>query len=99
MGFAKREMEEREHNRSLALQIALDARALRECDHHDGVYYDGSEDVEAARCLADSRIKSGELELPRGMSPEDFTDLIKEVYEENSASSSCWICEKNFEDD
>jgi hypothetical protein len=98
MGFAKRQLEEAEHLDNMALHVLLESGALRECEHHDGVYYDGGAEVEGAYRLANSQITSHKITLPDGVSRKDFTDAIKAVYEDNYGPDGCYICEKNMSD-
>lgn len=99
MGQMKREMEEQDDLRELALRLLLEVGALQECENHDGVYYDGGADVQDAYKAANSQITSGTIELPSRCSRRDFTDLVKSVYDDNAGNSSCYVCDKNFADD
>ena len=98
MSFTKRMLEEREALQHMALGILCDAQALEECEHHEAIYFDGGTEVQEAYKLANARISNGELELPDGVSRRDFTDVMKEVYIENSGRDDCYACEKNMSD-
>jgi hypothetical protein len=99
MGVMKRMAEEADEWRNEALAINLEANSLEECEYHDGTYFEGSEDVVEAYKLANKKISAGTIKLPNGMSRTDFTDLVKEVYEDNSGVDGCLQCEKNFGED
>ncbi len=94
MGQAKRLMEEVEELRCEAMRVLLDVGTLKECEYHDGEYFEGSSDVEEAYKAANARITAGKIVLPRGTTRRDFTDIIKDVYEQYSALSGCSACEK-----
>lgn len=97
MSMVKRMMEAREDLRQLALGILEETSLLEECESHHGTYFDGGGgDLEDAYKLANSKITRGEIELPSGMSRRDFTDVIKETYEDNSGVDSCQECERIF---
>jgi hypothetical protein len=99
MGGAKRLMEENEALRGEALQICLDVGALEECENHPGSYFDGGEEIQEAYKIANGRITNGEIELPSRISRRDFTDIIKDVYEDNYFAESCTYCQRNMERD
>ncbi|MBA9071809.1 hypothetical protein FHR71_005595 [Methylobacterium sp. RAS18] len=99
MGQAKRMLEEQEDNERGALSFLVGAGCIEECEHHDGIYFDGGEPVETAYKLANAQISSGALVLPEGTSRRDYTDLLKSVYEDNSGIESCYACDKHREDD
>ena len=98
MGAVKRLLEDAEHLSALALQVNVEAQSLEECEYHEGVYYEGSADVEDAYRLANWQITSKKMQLPYGVTRRDFTDEIKSVYEDNSGISSCYCCDKNMRD-
>jgi hypothetical protein len=98
MGLTKRLLEEREDLRTTAVGILCDVGALKECEFHDGIYFEGDGDLEGAYRLANSRISKGELELPDDMTRRNFTDEIKKAYEELSLTEACWACERATRD-
>jgi hypothetical protein len=91
MGIAKRAMEEDEDKRQVALNIAIQAGVLKECEFHPGTYIEGDEEIESAYKLANSSYSNGEY---RGMfkSRVDLTDAIKDVVSDNAGE--CYSCEK-----
>jgi hypothetical protein len=89
-------MEEKEAVRQDALDLLLETGVLEECKDHEGTYYDGSGDLEAAYKAANAKVTKGELSLPGNMGRRDFTDVVKAVYEDNSGLESCPTCDKNF---
>lgn len=97
MGMAKRLLEDQWTLGAMAERVLCDVGAVKECEFHEQIYFDGNGDLEAAYKLANSRITSG-MELSGGMRRRDFTDKIKEVYEELSCAHSCWACDRFMED-
>lgn len=97
MGQAKRMMEDQEHQRAVALNIAVEAGTLQECDNHEGTYLADSDDVEEAVALGKEKFSIGELE---GVftSLSEVEDAIRSAYQENCADE-CYSCEKWNEDD
>lgn len=94
MSRIKRHMEEQEARRQEALDVCISAGTIEECEFHDGIYFSGETEVEEAYKLANSRITKGEITLSDGMTRKDFTDIVKSVHDDNSASYNCSICEK-----
>lgn len=83
MGGAKRMMERNETLRGIAIGIALEAGALRSCEHHDCVF-EGLNDIEGAYKLANSKFSAGLLQ--EFESRREMTDCIKAVVEDHPAS-------------
>jgi hypothetical protein len=100
MSMVKRMMEAQEDLRQHALDILVETELLEQCDYHPGTYFDGGGgDLQDAYKLANSKVSRGEIELPGNMSRRDFTDVIKETYQDNSGVDSCQSCEKIFSKD
>lgn len=92
MGGGKRMMEDEDHKRQVALQIALDAGVLEVCDLHEDSILEGSEDIEQAYRLGNSKFSSGKLnDLFKNRT--EMTDYIKDAVESNS-SDECYFCRK-----
>jgi hypothetical protein len=91
----KEDSERMEEDYHWALGILCEAKAIDECEIH-GTYFGGTAPVEEAYRLLDRCIKSGELKLEKGETRCSLTDLIKSVYDDNSGTSSCQVCDKNF---
>lgn len=93
MGGAKRLMEEQDAKSAAAIDIALEAGVLKQCEFHEGSIYEGGQDIENAYKLGNHRMSRGELE---GVfkSRREMTDAIKEVVDENAAEE-CYACAKN----
>jgi len=90
MGMAKRIMMEEEQQRGVAIEIAVEANVLEQCEFHDDTFFEGSEDITEAYKLGNAKISRGELE--GGFDDRtQMTDLIKEVVEENCADE-CPSC-------
>lgn len=95
MGSAKRHMEEVEALENLARSIAIEAGVIDECDHHDGSYSLGGEDVDEAYKLGSARLKSGDL---KGFeSQRELTNTIKSVVDDVHLDS-CAECDARFHD-
>jgi len=86
-------LEEQEARYHMGLGLCIDAGAIDQCEFHEGTYFEGHEDVEAAYRLANARISSGALRLGEGETRRDVTDAIKEAYEDNAGMSSCARCD------
>jgi hypothetical protein len=89
--IALAEEEEYERMRDFLAEIGT----LRECENHPGTYYDGDGDRERAYRSANKRISDGTIDLD-GKTRRQFTDLLKEVYDDNSALEGCEECEEAF---
>ena len=61
MGGAKRMMEENESKRAVALEIALEAGVLEQCEFHEDCIFEGGEEIEAAYKLGNSKMSKGDL--------------------------------------
>lgn len=91
MGQAKRELERREALEQRAIEAALEAKAIRECEGHSGVYIDRyDEDArKAAYAIGTNMFKRDEIDGTR----EEFMDAIKAAIE--GASDKCYACAKH----
>lgn len=94
MSSIKRHMEDQEALRQEALDVCIAAGTIEECENHEGIYYSGDEEVQEAYKLANTQISRGDIKLSGDMKRRDFTDLVKKVYEESSASHCCNRCEE-----
>jgi len=87
MGMAKRQMEDADHKRSVAQEIAVEAGCLEECEAH-GVFSDMWGDREEAYRLASAHI---------GETFEDEVDARSEIDAAiEESAESCPQCEKNM---
>jgi hypothetical protein len=93
MGGAKRTMEEQEARYQIGLGLCIEAGAIEECEFHEGTYFQGHEEVEAAYRLANTKISSGQLGQPSAEYRREVTDAIKEAYDDNAGTSACHQCE------
>jgi hypothetical protein len=96
MGQAKRQLMENEEQYEWARSLLCKLGTLEECENHEGTYFDGDGDLERAYKTANARITSGEIKLRSGQERRDVTDLLKEVYDDNSGLDSCPECDRNF---
>ena len=82
MSFAKRLMEHHEHQRDVAISIAIQAGALKRCEYHSDCVFDGGSDPQGAYKLGNAKFTSGEL---KGTFDErtEMTDCIKKAIEEH----------------
>jgi hypothetical protein len=69
---------------------------LRECVDHPGTYFDGDGDLERAYKGANARITKGVIVLSPDETRRNYTDRLKEVYEDNSGMEGCQECEDHF---
>ena len=86
----KEDYEEREDLYNIAIEIAVKARAIEECEYHPGTYID-LDDEEAkskAYAIGTNMIKSGEINVKR----EKLMDAIKSVLDD--AGLECYSCKK-----
>lgn len=97
MGMAKRHMEEVEGLRADALGILEKVGCIEPCPIHSDVMLEKDDDLTDAYKLANSMITNGEIELPHGETRRGFTDLIKDVFDDNRADE-CYSCAKNLAD-
>jgi hypothetical protein len=98
MSMTKRYMDEIDDKRSAALAIAIQAGVIKECEFHDGCYFDGGEDIEEAYTLGVKMFADGEVS-DHFDSPDEMKDFIKEVVEQNNAAEECTWCDKVFNED
>jgi hypothetical protein len=96
MGYWKNKAMENEERYEWARQFLCEVGALKECENHEGTFFDGKIDVTEAYKIANARITSGKIALEDGETRRELTDLIKAVYDDNSGLSGCPTCEKNF---
>jgi hypothetical protein len=94
MSVAKQLIEDRETLRGIAIDVLCGVGAIDECEFHDGTYFDGNGDLEAAYKLVNAKISDGEFKLPSGMTCRDLMDAIKNAYEDLSLAESCWACDE-----
>ena len=93
MGFSKRTIERSQELYDLGREICIEVGALKQCEAHEGHYYDGGGEIVEAYELASSRIASGEIELEAGETRETVTEAIKGAYDDNANTSRCSACE------
>lgn len=96
MGRAKEYMMMRDDMAGVARGVLRKAGALRACEVH-GDLYEGNGDVEGAYKLGNAMITRGEIDLD-GFTRAEFSDMIKEEFEQNSYAESCGYCDKNMRD-
>ena len=92
MGGSKRLMEEMESKHNAARAIAIAAGVIDECEHHEGSYSVGGEDIEEAYKIGNSMLKSGELQGFE--SQRELTDAIRAVVDEIGLDE-CAECESH----
>jgi hypothetical protein len=93
MGAMKDLMFERQHLRTLAIEVHCAAGNLERCPCHGDVFdkYFFSRDPPYA--LANYRINRGETVLPKGVSKAHFSATLKAVAEEFRGIDGCRSCE------
>ena len=90
MGGTKRMMEEDEAKRRRAIQIALAAGVLQQCEYHDDCIFEGDEEIKSAYKLANHQFSNGE-HVDVFEDREEMTDIIKEVVADHPAEE-CPSC-------
>lgn len=96
MGSAKREMERQESQRTIAIGLLLETRALGKCDVHDEVY-DRLGGYEDAKELGRERFESG----VDGYSVFAVAEEVEQAVDDarNDHGTECSTCAKNSSDD
>lgn len=80
-----------EDKREIALQLLMQVKALTTCLIHDDEIIDGWNDPVPAYKLAMAKYTRGEY--PQFENAREFTDYLKEIYEEY-ADGECGACTK-----
>jgi len=92
MGITKQIMESEQMKRDTALEIALDSGAIKQCEFHEDILYEGSSDYKKAYRLGNSRYSSsGYSDVFKNRL--EMTDLIKEIIDEYF-EGECYACAK-----
>ena len=99
MGLTKRLLEDLDAIRGEAMGVLLRSKVLGQCDYHDGYYFEGRAEIADAYKLANYLVTKGEIEIPGGYSRAEFSEFIKEVFDDNSYATGCTYCEKIRLDD
>jgi hypothetical protein len=90
MGFMKHEMERISALKGTALSVLVKAGTLKECELHEGYFWEGSGNLVAAYKLANYMITKGEIDVD---DRREFSDIIKKTYEEWWALDDCAYCD------
>jgi hypothetical protein len=101
MGIAKEEMLKREGLRAAAVHFLVHVGTLQQCEYHEDVVFEGDGDLNRLWPIAmgeRNKGKQGRVPWAEDMKPREFTDLLKEAYEENCGPDSCWSCDKWMKD-
>ncbi len=93
MSLVKRQMEQNQTKRDVALGIAIEAGALGSCAIHEDTIIDGSGEVEEAYELGDAKFADGSLSNIFD-SQDEMKEYIKAVVEENGGAE-CNQCSKD----
>lgn len=97
MGYHKQLLAKQEHQRDVAISVAVKAGVLRSCEFHGDVFAsDEFADAEPAYRLANARFSRGELHDVFETRTE-MTDAIKAVVDE-FVLDYCPRCEKMLRD-
>lgn len=96
MGQMQNLQAEQDGLRQLASDLLLQTDHLEECPHGERLA-EGDDDLTDTYQAANAQITSGQIKLPRGVSRRNFTDLIKDVYEDTGVE--CPSCAKMRNDD
>jgi len=98
MGYWKNKVFQEQGLYEWARNFLCEVGALKECDIH-GAFFEGPADVEDAYRAFNQRVTSGRIVLEKGKTRRQRTDLLKAVYDNNSAAGGCPECERNFGQD
>jgi hypothetical protein len=79
-----------------ARDFLVELGTLEECENHPGTYFEGDGDLEKAYRAANACLTKGNIVLARGESQRDFTDRLKEVYDDNAGLEGCQECAEHF---
>jgi len=96
MGGAKRMMMERDDLAGVARGVLVQVGALNSCPMH-GELFEGNGDVEGAYKLGNYKITQGDIDLGV-FDRAEFSAIINEEFEENSAAEMCGYCAKHLDD-
>lgn len=90
MGRQKEELAKLEGLYAHAQEIAVQAGAIEECEHHPGTFNarDDTDAEKQAYAIATNKIKSGEISCTR----EELMDAIKSAI--SDAGEECYSCAK-----
>lgn len=90
MGDTKQMTEEHERKCKTAIQIALAAGVLKECEYHEGCFFKGNEELKKIYEIANDQYSQGEY-TDVFKDQKEMANIIREVVEEYSAEkcSSC----------
>lgn len=96
MGRAKEAQMIHDENLTSATSFLVSVGTLNQCEHH-GYYFDGDGDLERLWPIAMGERKKGDngsVAWAGDLKAREFTDLLKEAYEDNSGVESCMACDK-----
>lgn len=96
MGIMKQMAMAKEAAYDEARVFLVELGTLEECENHPCTYFEGDGDLEKAYRAANARITKGDIVLSRGESRRDFTDRLKEVFDDNAGLEGCQECAEHF---
>ena len=88
-------MIEHQENLDAAANFLVSIGTLQECEYHQTIY-EGDGDLDRVLEIARAEQKkrdNGRVPWAAGMETSDFTDLLKQAYE-NHCADSCYSCDK-----
>lgn len=99
MGRAKAAMMEHEENLAAAGGYLVSAGILEHCEYHGLTYGGGFGDLDSdfyRFAMADrNRGDNGPIPWAAELEALEFTDLLRQAYEEEFIADECYICAKN----
>ncbi|HGG8930515.1 hypothetical protein INF61_16125 [Enterobacter cloacae complex sp. P18RS] len=99
MSIVKRHMENEQDKFNVATDIAISAGVLERCERCDATVYQGSEDIEEAYKLGNTKFSKGEFGNLFS-SRREMTDAIKAAVESGDhAEDCCHYCSDKMRDD
>lgn len=100
MGGAKRHMENMEHQYNIATAIAIEAGVLEACEYHDGIVFQGENEVEDAYKLGNIKFTSKDEMVSCFKTRIEMTDAIKSAVESGDhANDQCETCYERMHGD
>ena len=96
MGQAKHAMMDHQDDLEVAADFLISIGALQRCEYHEHIILEGDCDLDGLWPIAmaeRNKGRNGRVPWAADMKDGDFTDLLKEAYEQNVAMS-CGLCDK-----
>lgn len=96
MEDTKRMAEEENRKYKIAIQIALAAGVLKECEYHEGLFFKGDKEISKAFAMANDQYLQGKYDRDF-RDKKEMTDTIIEIVGQYS-SDYCSSCGHSYEE-